>query len=149
MVSSSSLKLRESKSFPARVLLVSEDDEFAPRVRLVLESTTTEIVGCSGPLRVDCDICGAGACALACDVRVALVDSPASGYFKTRERLLSAPDYALALSHRHPEARVILCGTKDIPGGEFAPIIAAKSRKRGIEILRELAEIEPTSVGHL
>lgn len=138
-----SLRPMESKSSPARVLVVSEDDEFAPRVRLELESTT-EILGCAGPLRVDCDICRAEACAFACEVTVALVDSPPSGYFKTREGLLSAPDYAVALSHRHPEAQVILCETKNLPDGEFAAVIAVKSRKRGIEILRELVEIEPT-----
>ncbi len=120
------------------MLVISEDDAFASRVRLALTSTT-EILGCAGPLRVDCDVCRAEACTFACEVRVALVDSPASGYFKTREGLLSAPDYALALSHQHPEAQVILCGTKDLPGREFAHIIAGKSRKQGIEILRELA----------
>ena len=122
----------------ADVLVVSESPPVIHHAFTALRPLGLSVIGCLGPAHGPCKLETEAKCPLATHSSVAIIDSPASGWFACHEKRISAATYAADLARRHPDCFPILCGAPE-GSGATGDSTQASSSLSIIEILRQIA----------
>lgn len=125
---------------PVSVLVVSEDPEFIVRLQDRFRDRALRIYACLGPAQTPCRLKDQGRCPLVESVDMVVVDSPRSGAFVERGRVISAGGYATRLARAYPDLFVVLCDAPLALFHKVPPEVARVSdRDAAVDLLTWLA----------